>query len=240
MANEITYLAAFIVGLLGGVHCVGMCGGIVGALSFSVSPQKKIPWSILLAYNLGRFSSYSIAGVLAGILGVALVSVIPLAKMQMGLEILAGIFMVLLGLYLANWWQLLRHVEVVGGKLWKRIEPAGRKLLPVQSIGQAFTLGMVWGWLPCGLVYSVLIWSMSSGSALSGGLLMLSFGLGTLPNLLAMGVFANRLQGIVRHRLVKQVAGSLLIFLGGFFCWRAWLLSQSLVLSATCAALPIS
>jgi len=229
MANEITYLAAFIVGLLGGVHCVGMCGGIVGALSFSISPQKKTPWSILLAYNIGRLSSYSIAGVLAGILGVALISIIPLAKMQMVLEILAGIFMVLLGLYLANWWQILRHVEVAGGKLWKRIEPAGRKLLPVQSIGQAFTLGMVWGWLPCGLVYSVLIWSMSSGSGLSGGLLMLSFGLGTLPNLLAMGMFANRLQRVARYRLVKQVAGSLLVAFGVLMCWRAWQLSQALV-----------
>ena len=230
MTSDITYLAAFIVGLLGGVHCVGMCGGIVSALSFSLTPQKKTPWLILIAYNLGRLSSYTIAGVLAGILGATILTVIPLAKMQVLLLVLAGIFMALMGLYLANWWQLLRHVEHMGGRLWKVIEPAGRKLLPVRSTGQALLLGMIWGWLPCGLVYSVLIWSMSSGSAQTGGLLMLSFGLGTLPNLLAMGVFANRLQGFVRHRLVQQVAGSLLVAFGSLMCWRAWQLSQALSL----------
>ena len=230
MTNEITFLAAFIVGLLGGVHCVGMCGGIVGALSFSLTPQKKTPWLILIAYNIGRLGSYTIAGVLAGILGATILTVIPLAKMQVLLLVLAGIFMALMGLYLANWWQLLRHVERLGGRLWKAIEPAGRKLLPVRSTGQALLLGVIWGWLPCGLVYSVLIWSMSSGSAQSGGLLMLSFGLGTLPNLLAMGVFANRLQGFVRYGLVKQVAGSLLVIFGGLMCWRAWQLSQALSL----------
>lgn len=230
MTNEITYLAAFIVGILGGVHCVGMCGGIVGALSFSVTPQNKTPWSILVAYNIGRLGSYTVAGLLAGILGATILAVIPLAKMQMLLLLLAGFFMSLMGLYLANWWQLLRHVERFGSRFWKIIEPAGRKLLPVHSTGQALFLGMIWGWLPCGLVYSVLIWSMSSGSGQSGALLMLSFGLGTLPNVLAMGVFANRLQGFARHRLVKQIAGSLLIAFGVLMCWRAWQLSQALVL----------
>lgn len=228
MSGEITYIAAFMVGILGGVHCIGMCGGIVGALSFSVSPQKKTPWAILLAYNIGRLSSYSIAGLLAGLLGATLLEVIPLAQMQQVLLLLSGVFMLLMGLYLASWWQLLRHVEHVGGRFWKLIEPFGRKLLPVRSMPHALLLGVIWGWLPCGLVYSVLIWSMSSGTALSGALLMLSFGLGTLPNLLAMGVFANRLQGLVRQGMVKQIAGSLLIAFGVLMCWRAWQLSQSL------------
>ena len=227
MTGEITYLAAFIVGLLGGVHCIGMCGGIVGALSFSVAPQKKTPWSVLIAYNIGRLGSYTLAGLLAGILGATALTVIPLAQMQQVLLLLSGIFMLLMGLYLANWWQVLRHVERIGGHLWKLLEPVGRKLLPVRSTGQGLLLGVIWGWLPCGLVYSVLIWSMSSGSALSGALLMLSFGLGTLPNLLAMGVFANRLQAIVQSGWVKQLVGSLLLVFGILMCWRAWQLSQA-------------
>ena len=228
MSNEITYAAAFMVGLLGGVHCIGMCGGIVGALSFSLSPQKKTPWSILLAYNVGRLSSYTFAGLLAGLLGATLLEVIPLAQVQQVLLLLSGVLMVLMGLYLASWWSLLRHVEHAGGRLWKLIEPFGRKLLPVRSPAQALLLGMIWGWLPCGLVYSVLIWSMSSGGTLSGAVLMLSFGLGTLPNLLAMGMFANRLQHFVQQSVVKTVAGSLLMGFGVLMCWRAWQLSQAL------------
>ena len=228
MSNEITYAAAFMVGLLGGVHCIGMCGGIVGALSFSLSPQKKTPSSILLAYNIGPLGSYTFAGLLAGLLGATLLEVIPLAQVQQVLLLLSGVLMVLMGMYLASWWSLLRHFEHVGGRLWKLIEPFGRKLLPVRSPAQALLLGMIWGWLPCGLVYSVLIWSMSGGGALSGALLMLSFGLGTLPNLLAMGMFANRLQHFVQQSVVKTVAGSLLIGFGVLMCWRAWQLSQAL------------
>ncbi|MFO7602452.1 MAG: sulfite exporter TauE/SafE family protein [Gammaproteobacteria bacterium] len=228
MMAEFSYLAAFLVGLLGGVHCLGMCGGIVGALSFSARAPQKNPWGILLAYNTGRITSYTLAGVLAGLLGATLLSVIPLADMQQLLLVLAGIFMALMGLYLAGWWPVLRHVERLGGHLWQRIEPLGRKLLPVQTPVQALLLGMLWGWLPCGLVYSVLIWSMSSGTALSGALLMLSFGLGTLPNLLLMGVVASRLQGIVQRLWVKRLAGSLLLVFALLMWWRAWLFSQAL------------
>jgi sulfite exporter TauE/SafE len=162
------------------------------------------------------------------LLGAALLTTIPLTDAQEFLLVLAGVFMLLMGLYLANWWPLLRHVERLGGHLWKRIEPFGRKLLPVRSATQALLLGMIWGWLPCGLVYSVLIWSMSSGSMLSGGLLMLSFGLGTLPNLLLMGLVASRLQGIAQRLWVKRLAGSLLIAFAVVMWWRAWQLSQSL------------
>lgn len=228
MTNDITYLAAFIVGILGGAHCIGMCGGIVGALSFSVTPQKKTPWSILIAYNIGRLTSYTLAGSLAGLLGATLLIVIPLAKMQQVLMLVAAIFMMLMGLYLANWWRLLRYVEQMGGRLWKLIEPLGRKLLPVRSIRQALLLGVFWGWLPCGLVYSVLIWSMSSGTVVSGAFLMLSFGLGTLPNLLAMGIFASQLQGVVQRAWVRKTAGSLLVAFGVLMCWRVWQLSQAL------------
>ena len=122
--------------------------------------------------------------------------------------------MILLGLYLAGWWSGLARVERAGGLLWKRIEPLGRRLLPVRSPWQALLLGMVWGWLPCGLVYSVLIWSLSAGGMLQGALLMGAFGLGTLPNLLLMGAAAGWLAGTLRQPLVRRIAGTLVILLG--------------------------
>jgi len=122
--------------------------------------------------------------------------------------------MIVLGLYLAGWWSGLARVERAGGVVWKRLEPLGRKLLPVRSPGRALLLGMVWGWLPCGLVYSVLIWALSAGSLVEGALLMGAFGLGTLPNLLLMGAAAGWLGGWLRKPLVRQLAGGLVILLG--------------------------
>lgn len=224
MDTTISNLAALAVGFFGGVHCVGMCGGIVGALSFGL-PQDR--WQrmrghlpFLLLYNLGRIGSYTLAGVIAGWLGAWAIDMLAVRQLQLWLQVLAGLFMILLGLYLNGWWRVLVRVEQAGGILWRRLEPLGRRLLPVQRPGQAFLLGMLWGWLPCGLVYSVLIWTLLSGGAKQGGLLMLSFGVGTLPNLLAMGVFAVMLQKIVRQDWVRQLSGGLVILFGGYMLWR--------------------
>jgi sulfite exporter TauE/SafE len=119
-----------------------------------------------------------------------------------------------MGLYLAGWWRGLAHVEKLGARWWRRIEPMGRRLLPVRRPRQALLVGALWGWLPCGLVYSVLIWSIATGSATQGALLMLSFGLGTLPNLLLMGLFANRVARTLRAPLVRGLAGSMVIGFG--------------------------
>jgi len=210
-------MGAFVVGLLGGVHCLGMCGGIVGALTLG-QPRARAAepgfWLLQLGYNLGRLASYMAAGALAGGLGLLLAGAGPLADAQKLLGILAGLFMIVLGLYLAGWWSGLAKVEQAGGVIWKRIEPLGRRLLPVRSPLHAFLLGMVWGWLPCGLVYSALIWSLSAGGVWQGALLMGAFGLGTLPNLLLMGAAAGWLGGLLRRPLVRKLAGSLVILLG--------------------------
>jgi uncharacterized protein len=208
-------VSAALVGLLGGVHCVGMCGGIVGALSIGL-PETRSRWPILLSYNLGRIASYTLAGAIAGGLGYFFSGLLPVQQAQQALLLIAGVFMVLLGLYLAGWWNLLARLEKAGGGLWKRIEPLGRGLLPVRRPGQALALGMLWGWLPCGLVYSVLVWSVSAGGAGQGALLMLGFGLGTLPNLLLMGAAASRLQGFVRRPRVRQLAGAAIVLFGLF------------------------
>lgn len=220
MGVETSYIAAFLVGLFGGVHCVGMCGGIVGALCLGLNQNSdkaqqqntRTALPYLLSYNAGRISSYTFAGALMGSIGWLGSHLFEIYALQQILEIIAAVFMLALGLYIAGWWRILANVEQLGGKvIWKRLEPLGRRFMPVKSYRQAFALGVVWGWLPCGLVYSVIIWTISTQSPLEGGLLMLSFGLGTLPNLLLMGVFASTLNQFIQQPWVRQVAGVMIM-----------------------------
>jgi sulfite exporter TauE/SafE len=220
MLIEINYFAAFLVALLGGVHCVGMCGGIVGALGLGFSTRSRrrgTPWPFLFAYNAGRLLSYTMAGALAGGFGAWAANLASVRHGQQFLQLLAGFFLLALGLYLADWWRGLARLERAGGLVWRRLEPFGRRWLPLRTPAQALGIGLIWGWLPCGLVYSALIWAIGAGSAREGALLMLSFGLGTLPALLVMGVFANALAGFARDRRVRRVAGALVI---GFGCYQ--------------------
>jgi hypothetical protein len=163
LLNSGEYFAALMVGLLGGIHCLGMCGGIVSALTFSLPPQqrqqKAALFPILVAYNMGRISSYIIAGALAGGLGAAFLNTVELDAVRHGLQIMAALFTIALGLYLAGVWFGIAKIENAGRILWKYIEPFGRRFIPVTSPGKALPLGFIWGWLPCGLVYSILIWS---------------------------------------------------------------------------------
>lgn len=203
---ELSLTAAFLVGLLGGGHCVGMCGGIVGAVTMTL-PGSKPKWPFLLSYNLGRIGSYTLAGVVAGGVGASsffLEQVLPIEKM---LYALASLMLVLLGLYLAGIWRVLTRLEAVGGKLWQHIQPYSRRLLPVRTIAQSLLLGMLWGWLPCGLVYSVLVAAIATANPLQGGLLMLAFGLGTLPTLLAMGMAAVRLKSLLQNLWFRRLSG---------------------------------
>ncbi|HRD66676.1 MAG TPA: sulfite exporter TauE/SafE family protein [Candidatus Competibacter sp.] len=215
-----SFFAAFLVGLTGGVHCFGMCGGIVGALALGLPPMPGHPLRVrlpfLLAYNVGRIVSYTVAGALAGGVGAWAANLVSVHRAQLALQVVAGLFMILLGLYLAGWWPVLGHLERAGGVLWRRIEPLGRRLLPVRVPAQALGVGLVWGWLPCGLVYSVLVWAIGSGGAGQGALLLLGFGLGTLPTLLAMGTVAATLAGFVRRPIVRQAAGMLVILFGAY------------------------
>ena len=213
-----TFLAAFLIGLSGGAHCFGMCGGIVGALTLGLPMTPGQPWRgrlpLLLTYNLGRLLSYMIAGALAGGVGAWTTHLVAVYQVQLTLQLLAGGFMIVLGLYLAGWWSGLTRLERAGGRLWRRIEPLGRRWLPVRTPGQALGIGLIWGWLPCGLVYSVLVWAIGAGGALNGAALMLCFGLGTLPALLAMGAFAATLAGFMRRTGVRRGMGALVILFG--------------------------
>ena len=223
MQTEFSFLAAFIVGFLGGVHCLGMCGGIVGALTLGVDGaqlnRQARQFQFQMAYNAGRIMSYCLAGAIAGLLGYLALDLAGLHRAQQWLQMVAGLFMLALGLFLGGWWKGLAHLEQWGTVIWKRIEPLGKRLIPIQSPAQAFALGLVWGWLPCGLVYSVLIWSFAAGGLFDGALLMLGFGLGTLPNLLLMGMFAVRVRNFARMRWVSSLAGLLVMLLGAYMIW---------------------
>jgi len=215
---ESSWLTAFLVGFLGGVHCFGMCGGIVTALSFGVREdirehQQKL-LGLQLAYNLGRIISYTTAGFIAGALGFFAHDLSGMQEIRIGLQLVAAVIMIALGLYLGGWWFGLLKVEQMGSGLWKHIEPIGRKLIPVQTMSGALGLGLVWGWLPCGLIYSVLIWALAVADPVEGALLMLSFGLGTLPNLLLMGVFAAQLGRYLQKSWLRKMAGMLVVVFG--------------------------
>lgn len=222
------YLSVFIMGFLGGVHCLGMCGGIVGALSFSQplserKPSLKSRLPILLGYNIGRISSYVIAGALAGGVGALTLSFADAAQTRNilnGMQIISAAIMIALGLYLANIWRGVIYLERAGAGLWRLLEPIGRHFLPVNTLYKAIPFGLVWGWLPCGLVYTFLFMSLSSGSAREGALLMLCFGLGTLPNLLLMGVLANHLMQWARKPALRFGAGLTVAGLGLWMLYR--------------------
>jgi sulfite exporter TauE/SafE len=211
--HELTLTAALLVGLLGGGHCAGMCGGIVGAVTVTL-PGSKPKWPFLLSYNLGRIVSYMLAGVLAGAIGASsffLEHVLPIEKI---LYALANVMLILLGLYLAGIWRVLTKLEAVGGKLWQRLQPWSRRLLPVRNIPQAALLGLLWGWLPCGLVYSVLVAAIATADPIKGGSLMLAFGLGTLPTLLAMGMTAVQIKAWLQNIWVRRISGLVVIAFG--------------------------
>lgn len=209
------YLALFLVGLLGGTHCVGMCGGIVGALSMG-APAR---WSMLFAYNAGRILSYAAAGAIAGALGAASLGLEGQVPVRLILYFLANLMLVALGFYLLGVTRALAFTERAGQHLWQRIQPLTRRYLPARSPRQAFPLGLLWGWLPCGLVYSALASSLTTGSSGHGALLMLAFGLGTLPNLLLAGILFVRLNEFVRRPAVRTFSGLLVLGFGlyGFF-----------------------
>lgn len=215
---ETGYIAVFLIGLLGGTHCIGMCGGIVSALTVR-QPNAAARDNLLplhLAYNVGRVSSYTLAGGLVGSIGSVGLLLNDWLPVQMALYVLANLMLVGLGLYLTGVSQALSFTERIGQKLWARIQPLTSRYLPARKVSQALPLGMLWGFLPCGMVYSVLATALVSGSAARGAGLMLAFGLGTLPNLLLAGMLLKRLRDVTRQRAVRFASGLIVLGFGVF------------------------
>ncbi|MYN27771.1 sulfite exporter TauE/SafE family protein [Duganella levis] len=238
--NAAQLLPVFVVGLAGSIHCVGMCGGIVTAMSTTTRstvipahaeihaeyPLRRSMGSrvrgndvaLVLAYNAGRISSYMLAGALAGGLASGARNMAALAGVQLGFYWLANLMLVVLGLYLMNAWRGLAVLEQGGRVLWQRaqplIAPAMKTLMPADTAPKSYALGALWGWLPCGMVYSVLTTALLSGSAADGAALMLAFGLGTLPMLTGLGMLGARLQQVMQRRQVRLACGLLVLAFG--------------------------
>jgi sulfite exporter TauE/SafE len=224
---EALLATAFLVGLAGGVHCMAMCGGIVTALGMrppqglpsagTVEPGRFLSLGALprqLAYSLGRVTTYTCVGAVAGAaggLGLRASGVLPV---QVILLVLANALIIFLGLHLAGLGNLVLVFERAGAVAWRGVKRVGARLAPADTSLGRVAVGLTWGMLPCGLVYSVLATALVAGSAARGAMVMAAFGLGTLPNLLAAGLAAETLRRIVRGPRARRVAGLAIVLLG--------------------------
>jgi len=204
------FFSAFLVGLLGAGHCIGMCSGIASALSFSIHPQQKNGLLSLLLYNLGRISSYALAGFIFASSSSVLIAWLGGKEALVYLRIFAGIMMLLLAFYIARIWNGLLFVERSGQVIWTFIKPIAQYFLPLKHPSLAFPLGFFWGWLPCGLVYSNLIWAISTGDGLNGAMIMVGFGLGTLPAMMLVGSLSLKLKKILNKQWFRYGSGVIL------------------------------
>lgn len=200
--------AALVAGLLGGVHCAGMCGGIAAALS---AASRGPALARQLAFNAGRIASYAFAGAIAGGLASMLPIEGPVLDARIVLLAAAQVLLLMVGLYVAGWNTAVTRLEKAGGLLWRRLEPLRRALFPIDSTAKALAAGAVWGWVPCGLAYTMLALALASGDAAGGALVMAAFGLGTLPNLLAAGLVAQKVLHLRQRPAIRRAAGLLII-----------------------------
>jgi len=208
--------AALLAGLAGSGHCLGMCGGIAGALAMR-RPQAGFGTKLgyALAYNLSRITSYALAGALAGLLGRTLLAAVDVKPMSIAFRVVAGAIMIAAALQLVLGWRLLGPLESAGSGLWRRVAPWAGKQGQSSGIGGAIGLGLTWGWLPCGMTYSMLLLSATTASAAWGAAVMLAFGLGTLPSMVTATVAFERIARALSSRAtLRNVAGALLLAFG--------------------------
>lgn len=213
-----SYLVALIMGLFSALHCLTMCGSIIGSLTLSLRKEIRDNKAKLLtfvsSYNLGRITSYALGGYFAGLLHNALM--LPLGEGQGHriLQIVSALIMAGAGLHIAGWFPRFAYIEKGGAVIWRRIEPYGRKLIPVETLLQAYVFGMIWGWLPCGLVYAALALAATAGNEVRSTFTMLAFGIGTLPTVVGVGIMTNLMVRLSSMRKFRQIAGISLILLG--------------------------
>lgn len=207
------FLGAFVIGLLGAGHCMGMCGGIASLLTINQGSKAAAP---LLMYNAGRLLSYMTFGAIIGGLVSSLATLASLNHFLLWLRLVAALLMVGLGLYVGRWWFGILKLEQLGQHVWKLISPAGKALLPLRKNWYALPFGFIWGWLPCGLVYSILTWAAVSGGFLQGALVMGAFGLGTLPAMLLVGFGATKIKQLQQSKIFRHIAAVCIIVYGLF------------------------
>ena len=202
------FITAFILGIAGSTHCLGMCGGIASSLLFSAKPNVD-KWRLIAGYNFGRIFSYTLAGFSVAWLGSHFghSHIVPMNFLQ----IASSVLMFLLGLYVAGWWLIIRHVERFFMPIFTFLKPLSKQLLPLDYALKAIPYGMIWGWLPCGLVYTTLTWTLTVPSPWHGAAFMLFFGMGTVPAIIAVALSSDRLQYILAHPISRKFMGSVII-----------------------------
>ncbi|QWF69562.1 sulfite exporter TauE/SafE family protein [Methylomonas paludis] len=210
-----SYLTAVLMGLFSSLHCIGMCGSIIGTLTFSLSSElrnnKARLFGIVFNYNLGRILSYGMAGVVVGLVESFLTMPFAEGQAHRVLQVVSALIMAGAGLYLAGWFPYFAYIEKTGVYFWKIVEPFGRKLIPVKTRTQALLFGMIWGWLPCGLIYTALALAASSGNIVHSGITMLAFGIGTLPAVMGVGIITPLLTRLSKAQRFKRFVGILFI-----------------------------
>ena len=205
------FLAAFSMGLFGSPHCLGMCGGIVTAFGLSmqhVSDSKKN--GLILTYHLGRLISYSLLGLIASLVGVAIFQSIMSNSAP---RIVLGAVLVLIGLAMLGL-PLFNQLEKVGMRFWQSLAPIRKKVFPIDSFGKALFAGLLWGFLPCGLVYGALMMAIAGNNITTGAALMFVFGLGTMPMLIATQKTVGMLQSNIKHFRLRQINGVIMLLSG--------------------------
>ena len=201
------FAAAVLMGLAGSGHCMGMCGGIAAALG----QQQSTAWRIAL-FNFSRIASYSIiAGLLGG--GIAAIGG-DLKAVMPAMRLFAGLLLIAMGLYLLDIWRGIQILERGGAIIWAGLQPVSRRLMGQRTLLSTVALGLLWGFLPCGLVYSALSWAIAYSGDSNAAWLMLGFGLGTLPSMLAASLTGAWLQKLFRQRSTRLVVAISMILFG--------------------------
>ncbi|GFE91658.1 sulfite exporter TauE/SafE family protein [Steroidobacter agaridevorans] len=214
--------AAFVAGVAGSAHCFAMCGGLAGALGMRSRVTATSPGAAFgnaLSYHVGRLSGYATAGAICGLIGATLQAVLDLARIGAALRIASGVLLMLIALRILSPWNPLRWLETFGAKFWRRLQPFTLGAGKLTGHTRAIALGFLWGWLPCGLVYSMLLFAALGGHALNGAAILFVFGLGTLPSMLTSSVLASQMQRFLKSRWPRFASGALLLLFGAWMIW---------------------
>lgn len=214
--------AAFVAGVAGSAHCFAMCGGLAGALGMRSRVTATSPSAAFgnaLPYHVGRLSGYAMAGAICGLIGATLQAVLDLARIGAALRIASGVLLMLIALRILSPWNPLRWLETFAAKFWRQLQPFTLGAGKLTGHTQAIALGFLWGWLPCGLVYSMLLFAALGGHALNGAAILLAFGLGTLPSMLTSSVLASQMQRFLKSRWPRFASGALLLLFGAWMIW---------------------
>ena len=215
--SAVALSAALVAGIAGSAHCFAMCGGMAGALGMRARATAANAAGAFFnagAYQVGRIGGYATVGAIVGLAGASLQPLFDLVRFGAALRIASGALMILIALRILIRWNALGAVERLGARFWTKLQPLAQRAARSEGRGRALMLGFLWGWLPCGLVYSMLMFAAASGNPAQGAAIMAAFGVGTLPSMLTSSLLASQLQRMLARRWPRIVSGLLLIAFG--------------------------